>query len=548
MKKLLFFVLLGLSTTSFAQFQLLSSKNYPKWGYLGADPIGNGDNRFIANFNSTQTILPYNAYASSSKGMVGLFFSDETPLQNSGKAVNINSKKVESWGSTSVNPWRLHNMQALLDSSTVKNVPAYNSGHQFWKSAVCIMDLDEAATDQAWVMYPGMYKRVGFGFQIDMTGGFLTSDVSCDLLTYDLGNSAKTASYKMIVTIGKDIIYGGTYLKTIAQLDTIASTNVAALRTLVGTTDAYVVDNVYTTSAVAGNVNKQTLNIAQLIGVNKSAFNGKKIYVFFYTKGTASAIAPGTIDPVVAIDNIQGTYTPPSWVQPAGIVANAVIDHNNGTPVVDPAVPSTDFSAGTPVNVLASTDTPINIYLTGVYRSSALTITEANDGSGPSLKYSFPATGAVKAKGAGGSYTVDVPYTYTAATSSTKFTLTIAAPAAGTFGMDTLKIAINANVPLGMTPTERLEISNGTRFWYDISATGVSTLTSVAPYKANALRIWGAAKSIVAENAASDVRVTNLAGQVLKIVSPIEASKGIAIQTGVYIVKTGSTIQKVIVK
>lgn len=548
MKKLLLFILvLGISMSTFAQFQLLSSKNYPKWGYLGANPLPNGDNQFIANFNSTQSTVAYNSYASSSKGMFGMFYSNETPLQNSGKAVTINGKKVESWGSTSVNPWRLHNLQAVLDSATIETAPAYSTSQQFWKPAVCILDVDSAATDQAWVMFPGMYKRVNFGFQIDLTGGFLTSDISCNLFTYNVGNTAKTTSYKMIVSIGKDLIFGGSYIKNSTQLDTISSTNVGAFRTLFGTNDIYVVDNIYTTSTTAGNLNRDTINIASAIGVDKSYLNGKKVYVQFYTMGTNTPIAPGTMDPMIAIDNIQGTYTPPSWVVPAGAVSNAVIDYNNGSPVVDPASPATDYSAGTPVSVAAATATPILINLTSVYRSSTLTITEANDGGAPNPKYTFAATGAVKAKDASGHFTIDVPYTFTPSSGTTKFLLTIAAPAAGTFGMDTLQIALTATVPLGITSTERLEINNGCRFWYDVAAIG-SALTGAPSVSANAVKIWGKSQSIITANATEDVRITDLGGRVLKIASPASANKGIAIPTGVYIVETGKTIQKVIVQ
>ncbi|MHB9143627.1 MAG: T9SS type A sorting domain-containing protein, partial [Paludibacter sp.] len=397
-------------------------------------------------------------------------------------------------------------------------------------------------TEQVMAVYPGMYKKVNLGFQVSIDGGGLKSDVSFELMTADKGNTGKSATYKMIVSVGKQVLFGYAPLATTMAMDTAKSSNVAAYRTSLGSNDFWVVDNIYTTT-LDTTFTKQKINIAEKIGVSPEYFNGKKIYVTLYSSGTGTNIEPGVFDPVVAIDNVEGVYGAAYWSVPDSVGANAVINHNNGTPA---KTVSTDFSGGTPVVVPADSTVAIKFYLRDANRAAVIDITEANDGGSHNAKYSFAATGAVKAKAADGTYSVDVPYTYTPSDGTTKFDLKVAAPASGMIS-DTLEVSINVKVALNAVSSERLEITNGMRFWYNISAKGTAP-AGVAPLNTNAVRIWGRTNTIVTANATENVSITNLAGQVLKSVSASQANRGIAMQTGVYIVKTGDKIQKVIVK
>lgn len=545
MKKLLLILMLGVSFTTFAQLQ--TNKTATKLGYNGAADAGNGDKKLTLNFNTPFSTLKYglqsSAIANDGKGLLCIVLSNEGPV---GKVTPLNNKKADNWGAN-CNIYKMKDLTMLLDSSVSSSAKVYASTQQYWKPANSIVNMPTvtADTNQVLAVYPGMYKRVNIGFQVSVDGGGLKSDLSFEILTYDKGNTAKTATYKMIVSVNKEIKFGSTPLNNVADMDTINAANVAAFRTRANSNEIYVVDNIYTTTT-DGLMAIQKINVAESIGLTPGYFNGKKVYVTLYTKGTGTNIEPGIYDPVVAIDNVEAIYGPVSWAVPVGAVANAVIDHNGGVPVVDPA--TSDFSAGTPVEVLADNDTPIKILLTSLNRAAALVITEANDGGGHATKFSFAATGAVKAKDVDGNYTIDVPYTYTPSDGSSKMTLKIDAPTGGSISSDTLEVALTANVPVGMTTSERLEITNGIRFWYDVSAKGVSVYSGVSPANNNLTYIYGKTKSIVVVNTSSDVTVTNLAGQVLKIVSASQATKGISVEQGAYIVKTGKIIQKVIVK
>lgn len=544
MKKLLFLLMLAVSLGTYAQLQ--STKTAAKLGYQGAADARNGDKKFTLNFNSTFATLKYGvqsaAIANDGKGLLCIVLANEAPV---GKVTPLNSKKADNWGAN-CNVYKMKDMAMLLDSSSVASAKAYSSTHQYWKPTNCIMNIPTTTndTDQVLCVYPGMYKRVNIGFQVSVDGGGLKSDISFELLTYDKGNTTKTATYKMIVGVNKEIKFGSTPLTNVADMDTIKAANVSVFRTRASSTEIYVVDNIYTT-ATDGLMTRTKINVAQAIGVTPGYFNGKKVYVTLYTTGTGSNIEPGIYDPVVAIDNIEGVYGPVSWVAPTGAVANAVIDHNNGSPVLDPS--TTDYTAGTPVSVPSDQDAPIKFYLTGLNRASVLDITEANDGGAHNSKFSFPATGAVKAKAADGTYSIDVPYTYTPSDGTTKFDLKIAAPAAGVIVNDTLEVSINVNVANGATTAERLEITNGVRFWYDISATGTGT-SGAKQYNYDGVTIYSNTRTIYTKNAIGDVTITSVEGKVIRKISADAAKKGVSVLPGAYIVKTGSTIQKVLVK
>ena len=101
---------------------------------------------------------------------------------------------------------------------------------------------------------------------------------------------------------------------------------------------------------------------------------------------------------------------------------------------------------------------------------------------------------------------------YYASDGTTKFDLKIDAPANYGIVNDTLEVSINVNVAEGATSAERLEITNGQRFWYDVSAIGVAP-NAVPQMGANAVRVSTLNSNIYTFNATKNVSVTNLAGQ-----------------------------------
>jgi hypothetical protein len=98
-----------------------------------------------------------------------------------------------------------------------------------------------------------------------------------------------------------------------------------------------------------------------------------------------------------------------------------------------------------------------------------------------------------------------------------------------------------------MTPAVKLEITNGIRFWYNVGVIG-SLVTSTKEIDLNSVIIYSANNSIFATNATENLVIYNIAGQKLKTLTPAQAANGEAMQQGLYIVKSGTTIQKVLVK
>jgi hypothetical protein len=121
------------------------------------------------------------------------------------------------------------------------------------------------------------------------------------------------------------------------------------------------------------------------------------------------------------------------------------------------------------VPVYENLNSDIKFYLTGAARLAALDITEGNNGGVHSSNFSFAASGAIKKRNpVDGTYSIPVTYNYTPSDGTTKFLLSIPAPTSGSVN-DTLELTLTAsNVTAGTSPTERLEITNGVRFWYNI--------------------------------------------------------------------------------
>ncbi|MDD3322524.1 MAG: hypothetical protein PHS59_13885 [Paludibacter sp.] len=539
MKKLLLFGLMALSVTAFAQ--LRKDRTNTQIGGDGA--IDNGDGSFKMAFNFTSD-LDYGKSGSDNnfKAFQSIAISSEAPV---GMADVIKGKKTNKIGS-GANFHRIKDIPELLSFATADTLPIWSPVQEYWKEGNFIVDLDAAATDQVWINYPGMYKRSIFALRANLTNiGVIGSDLSFELLTYDTGNSGKTAQYKMIVELGGKINngFGNNGFKTVADLDTITAANVSSYYSTVGTDKLYVVDSIYATTTDSTRA-RVKINVAQAIGMTTEEINGNYVAVMLYTSGTGTNIAPGIFEPVLGVDNIEVSYIPASWVVPANATSNAYINHNNGAPVV---TTSDDFSGGNKVEVTSDTESPIKILLTSINRTSDIVLTEDNTDKYHNAKFAFPTTGAVKSKDASGQFTVDVPYTLVESDGTTVYKLTIPMAEGAAYSNDTLEVTLNATIGLDVTSSTRLEITNGTRIWYNIGAIGVTP--SAAPVIGqNALRVTAFNSSIYAYNAEEDVYVTNLAGQTVKIVSPELAKKGIQVSQGAYVVKTGKLVQKVVVQ
>ena len=535
MKKLFLTALLSaiFIGSAYAQFRF---GNYPVIGMVyTATNVANKDT-LLVNFNTSLANSSYTATAvtlskcQTQKGLQCIVYTDNTTTTS----IQSGNFKCVSYGGNG-NPVHVPNMDSLLHimakSSSILTLPSTpptngNLADSLTAPAHCLFDVTGGG--QAYGVYPGKYKHLEYGFQVDLTSKACTDDITFEIDTYNAGTTGKTASYELAV-------YGST---------TISDAN------LIGSKIA----NFYVTGS-----GKKSVNLATVLGKVPGDFSNKKICIFLRTQGTSNASGtidglpnatsgtthiPVAYDPTIVFDNFNFMFGSASWIVPEGVIASTIFNHNNGSPV-NLGVGATDFSGGTPVPVYITDSTRIPIYLTGINRIGTIDIKEANDGGGHSSKFGFTSTGAVLKKAADGTYSQKLTYTYTPSDGTTAMDLLIPAPTSGSVN-DTIQVLLTSvGVTAGMTPAVRLEITNGIRFWYNVGVIG-SLYTSVPAINLNSAFVWTENKSIFVSNTTEVVYITNLTGQKLKVVSPAEAAKGINLNSGIYIVKTGSFVQKVL--
>lgn len=417
------------------------------------------------------------------------------------------------------NPGRMASIDSLrncLSKSVITGTLNGNTNDSLSRPAACLFNYGTSG-EIAFGMYPGRATKIEYVFRFDYTSKACTDDISFDMWTYDAGNTGLSAVYELAVY----------------KSSTFSDANLVGTKT-----------NIYTT----GNPQIR-VNVASAVGLNPSDFSNKSLYIVIKTLGTKGNATPNTpllYDPTIVFDNFFLTYATSSWSVPSGVIASAVFNHNDGSPVYV-GQSATDFSGGNPVSAFINDTTKITINLIDINRIGAITIKEANDGGGHSANFSFTNTGSVKKK-INGVFT-DIPYTYVPyeATTPTAMVLTIPAPTSGSVN-DTLQIISSAvNIPSASARTVRYEIDNGIRFWYNVGAQG-SLYTGNQSLDVNKVTISAFNNTVFVSNATENIIITNINGQRVKVSSAMEASKGINLQTGLYIVKTGNSVQKVLVK
>lgn len=427
------------------------------------------------------------------------------------------------------NPVRVASMDSLFRiMAKSSSTPTPTNGSlqdSLTQPAHCLFDI--TTTNQAFGVYPGKYKHLEYAFYFSFSGKACTDDVTFEIDTYNEGTTGKTASYELAV-----------YKST-----TISDANLFAPK----------IADFYVTGS-----GKKTVNLAAAIGLQPRDFSNQVVIVFLRTQGTPNASGvvdglpnqttgathiPVTYDPTIVFDNFNFMFGTSSWATPSGAVANSVFNHNNGSPVV---TTSTDWSGGTAVPVYITDSTKIPIYLTGK-RYGTLLVKEANDGGGHVNKFAFTPSGSLKKKN-NGTFSLDVPYTYTPSDGTTAMSLLVAAPPAGLSVNDTLKLELSSvGVGSGQNAAVRLEIDNGVRFWYNVGVTG-SIWTANNVIDLDKPQIWSSQSNIFVSNNTNDVQIFNVVGQKVKVAIAQEAEKGIAVKSGIYIIKTADTVQKLIVE
>ncbi len=540
MKKLLLSTLLSVFVLGnmFAQFSMSTNTVI---GQVWANKNYADRDTFLVNFDSpTTTVSTFTAKVikgnnigkdsvvikkyQTQKGLQVKAFLDATTTTE----YKIGSADCNNYG-TNRNPLAIYSVDSLKKILGGTNLVRANSTDSANRAAACLFRIADG--DAAFGLYPGRAKRIEYGFYISMVGKQVTGDITFDIRTLDAGNTGKTASY------GLRVYKSSTFTPANAIGDSVA--------------------NFYVTGS---GVTQKSL--AAAINVAPSTFSNKTIYIIIKTLGTANALGvtdavpnpvdasnvPTYTDPTIAFDNLKFEYQVALWKAPtlaAGAsVTNTYLDHNNGTVV---ASTSSDFTAGTAVPVLATRSTPIKLYFTSVGRVQNLNLKEANNSSAHEAAFSFAGTGAVKAKDLSGNYTIDVPYVLNINGTTSVYDLDIAAPVAGVVANDTLELTLNAVIPSAASRTLRLEITNGTRFWYDISAIG-SLYAGNNVIDLNAVYVYAENNQVFVANAVQNVTLFNLSGQKVNVVSAIDAARGFTMPNGMYLVKSGDFNQKILVK
>jgi len=536
MRKLLTLIaVVMLAGGAMAQFNFNTNTNIGQT-FTGAQ-IQNPDT-FEVHYNTaraTSTWAPARAAASIGKDSVSIVkcqtqrgiqakgFLDATTT-SAYEAGNFKSNNHGANGNP-VHVYSIDSLKNIMRKSVITGTINGGSTDSITRPAACLFDV--APGNQAFGMYPGKAKRIEYVFRFNLGGKTAVSDIEFDMFTYDAGTTGKTAAYKMAV-------YSSSSFSDANLLAPAVST-------------------IYTTGEAVKRV-----KVAEALGIPVSSFTNKNVYIVISTLGTTneSGVADGVAhgvnanneplayDPTVVFDNMLVMFQSPAWVVPAGAVGNAIINHNNGTPEV---TVTGDFSGGTAVPVTAAAETAVKFNLQGNGRVGTLTITEGNDGGGHASAFTFAETGAIKQKDALGEYTIDVPYTRVINETSGVYTLTVAAPAAGSTN-DDLQVSVLATVPAEATRTIRLEINNGVRFWYNLAAAGtISTSTTQVEGKLYLTAEEGALNLFGLESG-KQVRVYNAAGQLVHQSISAASDMKIKLSQGMYVIQTEGFITKAIVR
>ncbi len=502
-------------------------------GFTGQEALENGNFRMTHKFNLSEdwkaAKRPVTEKLSSSngKGSYGIAITTEGVANN--VAQWINNGKTQNTGSNMAAIW-VPSAAALKDSLSKDADPLK---HEYWKQANCLWDVPGTnGADQAFTVWPGMAKRSIIGFQVkaqDLMAG-LVKDIEFEMLTLDPGNTGATSTYKMIVDLSKQPAFpwfNSSYSKTgddVALLDSICEANIAAVNAELGS-KMYVKDNVYT-STLEGDLNRIKVNIAEAVGLTMADLRGKKVMVTLYTTTSETAVQPGMYEPIVGIDNVTAEYATASWVAP--------VVENNGRITMD-------------ATAYYDVETPITLNLQGKNRFASLTIKSDGDNKANPSFY-FKSEGCVMAKDAEGNYTVPVAYTYTPVEGESAMSIEIPADANGNAVDDDVQVTLFTKFSKG-NRTYSLEVSNGARFWLDLTVKGEEKPTSIENTEANAYQVSTSESQIFVTNALATVALYDAAsGQLIRSVAPEVAAQGVYVGTGIYLVKVGDEVEKVIVK
>lgn len=489
--------LLILAGTASAQFRFQSNEGI---GQTYRDTLGSYS--FLVHFNTNRPVSSYTESAVSiskcqtQRGLQVKVYPDAT----STAAEVAGDFKCDNYGSNG-NPVHVASTDSLIN--IMKKYTALNAStadtarNQYWKPAACLFDVVAGDnSNQAFGCYPGQYKRVEYGFQFNLSGLAPTTDLSFTIDTYDPGNTGLTASYDLIVYLGS--------VSSANALDTVK--------------DFYVTGS-----------GKKAVKLAKELGIDSALFN-TKVYIHIVTKGTDSPISRDTYDPIIVFDDFYIEWSAPEWLSPA--VTSGVIFNQTGG----------NFSPYTVKDGIGY----VQVYLKDKERVAPLTI--INDVEFPPSQYQFLDSDGVFANDGAGNYTVPVTYTVTRSTLNqetgnfTKSYLTIPAPEGKT---DDDLMVLMSFTPKAGGFTERIEVNNGVRFWWDVQT---APYVGIDKTPRGTFEVFSHDGTLYLKGATQPVTLYNGLGQFYGTYAPETVAKGLNVPSGWWFIRTSEGHAKVMVR
>ena len=201
------------------------------------------------------------------------------------------------------------------------NTSFFQEGMNYVDSVLAVV-INKRPGDGALGIYPGKFKEIDIRFSFRSDRRQPTQDITFDLFTLDPGNTGKTATWDVIVTL----VAGNAIMEGDVVVDYANSPDVnggfADARDLTDFIDAgttgevwagtnnlsrrWVQEAAFTTSlsAMSDSVN---INVNKILGLKPIDLFNKTVIIALKTKGTEGATdnATGTVDPMIVIDNIK---------------------------------------------------------------------------------------------------------------------------------------------------------------------------------------------------------------------------------------------------
>lgn len=531
--------------------QLQTTKNEAIVGMQGAEVLDNGNKRLSITFNTTTgytdgTEGSKRINCNSLKGVLGVAFTTEGIDKN--VATRLDNYHYTANTSSGVKFKRYKDVASLIQAHTVEG-SIISQDHRYWRFGNILMDVPETeGKDQAWAVWPGINKRTAMFITFKGDDGManLCKDIELDLMTLDKGTTGKASAYKMVVLVGESSFDMGGMMKKlgkgvegddVAFLDSINENNVVTINEEFGGKYTWFVkDSVYVTSE-DGALNKQHYNVGETVGATLKDLRGKKISIILYATTSGTPVQPGMYEPLLGVDNLSAEYSEVKWIEPE------VVADTKDTLKVDAKA--------------NRIENEIKFILKTQNRLADLVIIPDGDNrmdTGFKMTAKDEKCCVMSYNEATQAYDIPVDYQFTAATESTPYSIKIPSNADGSSVNDNIEVTLIAK---SMRNTDsqafyRLEITNGIRIWKDFIVNfkkqDEPEPDAIFTQDADQVTISAEKGKVVVKNATDSVVITNVSGMILNQANAEEAALGISLSQGVYIVKTGNLVQKVMVK